>query len=753
MIKNPRIKYCYHIEFLDDDKALLVSERENTLLSSVIYNRVLYEISNNALSVDSLISKLEQDFSIFELYYTINDLENKGYIIEASTIYSKEVSAYWNSLGIDCNQLDKVLKEKTVSIQTIKPLNSDYFLKSFHEVGLNVTDNGVIKVVITDDYEKKELQEINREAMETKQPWVLVKPVGIELWLGPIFIPGQTGCWNCLKHRLNLNRPVNTFYRIQKETDDIPQLPVVKLSISSQISSNLLALELVKWIYFGKNENLEGKLISFDAHSLSSKSHILIKRPQCKTCGDPQEKQPQPKPIILKKSSICVTSMGGYREVSSEDTLEKYQHHISSITGVVQSLKPYNRIKNTPIYNYTSGNNMAIKSKTLFWLNSHIRSANGGKGKTWSQAKVGALCEAIERYSLCYHGDEPYITGSLKGLKTDGIHPNICMNYSEKQMQNRIELNQACSQFYSMIPVPFDESLKMSWTPVYSLNEKKFKYLPSCFSYAQYSVEDETNLFSYPDSNGSAAGNSIEEAILQGFLELIERDSVAIWWYNMIQKSEVDLLSFQEPYYLQLIEYYKTLNRSLYVLDLTSDLQIPTFAAISHRLNDQKENILFGFGAHVNAHIALERSIVELNQLLPIANKPETVKSKGEYLTKDKVFVDWLNNATMKNQPYLVPQNDKLKKKASDYLQLCNNNIYETIQFCIEKVAAQGMETLILDLTRQDVGLPVVKVIVPGLRHFWRRLAPGRLYDVPVKMKWLEKPLTEEELNPIGLFI
>ena len=63
------------------------------------------------------------------------------------------------------------------------------------------------------------------------------------------------------------------------------------------------------------------------------------------------------------------------------------------------------------------------------------------------------------------------------------------------------------------------------------------------------------------------------------------------------------------------------------------------------------------------------------------------------------------------------------------------------------------MEMLVLDQTRQDIGLNVVKVIVPGLRHFWQRLGPGRLYDVPVQMGWLDKPLTEEELNPIPLWM
>jgi ribosomal protein S12 methylthiotransferase accessory factor YcaO len=76
----------------------------------------------------------------------------------------------------------------------------------------------------------------------------------------------------------------------------------------------------------------------------------------------------------------------------------------------------------------------------------------------------------------------------------------------------------------------------------------------------------------------------------------------------------------------------------------------------------------------------------------------------------------------------------------------------QDIDHCRSIVEAQGMEMLVLDQTRADVGMPVVKVVVPGLRHFWPRYAPGRLYEVPVKMGWLEKPLREEELNPISIF-
>jgi ribosomal protein S12 methylthiotransferase accessory factor len=49
--------------------------------------------------------------------------------------------------------------------------------------------------------------------------------------------------------------------------------------------------------------------------------------------------------------------------------------------------------------------------------------------------------------------------------------------------------------------------------------------------------------------------------------------------------------------------------------------------------------------------------------------------------------------------------------------------------------------------------MPVVKVVVPGLRHFWPRFAPGRLFDVPVRLGRLPRPTAYADLNPIPLYV
>ncbi len=720
---------------------LLVAEHDSRIITAPIAIKILYYLTaaNHEVSIFD-------DFSTNEILLQLKQLEVKGIITKKTSIFSKEQEAFWQELGYDTSRLSKLFQQKTLKIISLGSTNISEFTSLCKTTGLSFSETPDIYIVLTDSYIHPELETLNQSFIEKQQPWLLIKLTGATPYIGPLFSPtiANMPCWSCLQHRLLLHDRENALYQTLHKTLKNIQRPLVTHQLAQQIVISRALLLLVEfWYTVHDTHVLQNHIHSINTKTGEITKHQIIKRPQCSHCGTPEILTQYPKPITLQRETSLATHHGGYRIYDAETTYNNYKHHISSITGIVPYVKPYHKSKDIPIFNYGSGKNIAMQSTSMFWLNLHLRSANGGKGKTDIQAKTGALCEAIERYCLMFPGATYTISNTFNALDR-AIHPNSCMLFSKQQYNERIKINASSTKFYSLIPDYLSKDQALDWSPVYNLTKKHFNYVPTAFCYAQYQTEaaTESKIYAYPDSNGAAAGNTIEEAILQGLFELIERDAAAIWWYNRIPRPAINLDTLQNSYVDQMQAHYKSLDRSLYVLELTVDTQIPVYAAISYCLKT-KRKILYAFGAHIDPTIAIERAIIELNQLLPI------VTSSSTYLTKDKTFIQWLDTQIITQHPFLQPDDiiDFTVK------QDIPTTIYDSINYSIKHLANLGLDVLIFNLTQPDIGMPVVKVIVPGLRHFWRRTAPGRLFDVPVKLGWLQQPYTEEQLNPISIFI
>ena len=125
----------------------------------------------------------------------------------------------------------------------------------------------------------------------------------------------------------------------------------------------------------------------------------------------------------------------------------------------------------------------------------------------------------------------------------EAIAPNDILLFSDAQSRQDAASADESGEA-QVAPVGFDPSARIEWSPVWSLRDGRFKYIPTTLLYFFYSGPAAFRA----DSNGCAAGNTIEEAIVQGFLELVERDAYAIWWYNRSQRAEVDLSQFDDSY-------------------------------------------------------------------------------------------------------------------------------------------------------------------------------------------------------------
>jgi ribosomal protein S12 methylthiotransferase accessory factor len=316
------------------------------------------------------------------------------------------------------------------------------------------------------------------------------------------------------------------------------------------------------------------------------------------------------------------------------------------------------------------------------------------------------------------------------------------MLFSDAQYAARSALDPAAPR-WRRVPPPLDPRAQIEWTPVWSPDERQPRYLPTMLLYGGYPAPPGL-AYCAADPTGSAAGNSLEEAVLQGTLELVERDALAIWWYNRVRRPAVALDATADPWVGRLVAWHESRGRALWALDLTTDLGIPVVAAVSSRLDGGAEAPLFGFGAHLDAGLALTRALLELAQI-----DAQVARAGEQGRALDPTLAAWLREATLAGQPYLVAAAGPPAAPTN----LETNDFREDIAICRRALARAGIGLYVLDQTRPDIGVAVAKVVAPGLRPFRPRFAPGRLYDVPVRLGWLAEPRAETDLNPIPFFL
>lgn len=749
MLIQPLLSPQYRV-FIDNDGVHLINENKKIHLQQDIY-KLIVPLINGRRTTDEIVDALENIIPAAQVFYAIMLMKTEGYLLETNGT-RPEVTAYWTDQNLDYLQVREQIKNIKLNIYNFSELKHETLKFKLKNYGFILEETSNFDIVLVDDYLQEQLEEFNLRALKLKRPWILAKPTGSTIWIGPVFRPNDTACWECLAHRLRINFSESYYFQNSGDTSNQSISSPIGLPSTIEMALNMLATETIKANVHTSDYTLDNNILTFNLNTYNSQLHRLTKRPQCLRCGNKQNDPPSP--INLKSNTKHFTLENGHRNSMPQETLQKYEHLVSPITGIIQSLESSS--SNAFMHVYTAGQNLAMQqieyrnnielTHTQNLKQRHLRSFSGGKGINDIQAKVSALCEAAERYSGVYRGDEYKIITTFKELGHKAIHPNSCMNFSDYQYKNRSLLNKG-QKWSHIIPHPFDEHEKISWTPLWSLTEKTFKYIPTSYCYYGY-TDSQNKIYCIGNSNGSAAGNTVEEAIFQGFMELVERDAVAIWWYNRIKRPTVDFKSFNIEYINNLYEYYQTVNREMWILDITHDLNIPTFVAISRNFNQPTEDIIFGFGTHIDAKIALVRAVTEMNQfyvLLPYKDYKD-----GEF---DKDILNWWNTASLENQPHFKPEISMPRKEITDYPIISSQDILKDLQYCKSQIEGQGMEMLVLDQTRPDISLPVVKVIVPGMRHFWNNFAPGRLYDVPMKMGWLQKSLKEKSLNPVMMFI
>lgn len=220
-------------------------------------------------------------------------------------------------------------------------------------------------------------------------------------------------------------------------------------------------------------------------------------------------------------------------------------------------------------------------------------------------------------------------------------------------------------------------------------------------------------------SNGLASGNTLSEAILHGLCEVIERDQLSLWLIDSMllrssAKTRVRLESINDDPCLKVIDTCKSVGLEVGLWYITSDLQIPAFTCIV--FSDCKTPFLqraAGHGAHPKKSVALFRAISEALQsrLTHISGSRDdlywsryrdviNIASGGSKVWTDMIF----------HEPEAVDFS-----QIADYTKAIDSTA-PVIDWVRSALSNAGLErALYLDLTQEEIAIPVSFVVVPGL--------------------------------------
>jgi bacteriocin biosynthesis cyclodehydratase domain-containing protein len=647
---------------------------------------------------DSYLVENPQHVKIFQSLPTENPPEefvrNGALMLASERNVSNSSSSLWTSSGLAADP--EALH--SVTIHALSTPGEDTLAKAFASVGIQLDAHGELDIVLVDDYMSSIMSEINTERMRKAKPWLPIKLVGHTIWIGPRFGAIQQGpCWMCLAHRLRENRWIAglTSGQSQSSLPREPSITATPLTLSLGVS--IVAKILGDWARGGQSWPIDLQLVTFDTRTLSISRHWVRRRPQCPVCGSDDRAVASAVPL-----SQIVSPISGIvpRFVRTEEMKAGFYHARADV------VQPCAEHPDRPILR---------------------PGMSTGKGRSLDRAEQGCLAEAIERYSIVFQGRES------ERLACDQDLPSIRLDelnhFSEGQYARRDQIN-AGDDERAWVPVALRPGQPIRWTLGRYLNEERGSvYLPSCYCYMWHPERE----YCPADTNGCAAGTTVDDATVRSLYELIERDAAAIWWFNRTIRPKVALSSFGDPDIESIGVEFTKMGRSLHLLDIRTDLPLPVYAAISAESDGAR--ILFGLGCHASAREAAYRALAELSQVWFWIGQKQTMTGPWHR---------WLAQVTLVNEPFLNGRGE------TSVLQFAKaDNIEAPLAYLVKELESRGFTPAMIDLSRPDLPLKVVRTAVPGLRHFWPRLGPGRLYDLPVALGWLDHAKTEQELNPI----
>ncbi len=319
-----------------------------------------------------------------------------------------------------------------------------------------------------------------------------------------------------------------------------------------------------------------------------------------------------------------------------------------------------------------------------------------GKGISKDHAKASAMMEGFERYSAERHDADETVIATIPEIAEKGnyIEPktlNLNQNLEKKDLSN----------------------IQLEWTLTHDLISNEDYYVPSNAVFHPYTNNTVENLFK-SNTNGLASGNILEEAILHGMFEVIERDAWSIFELTHKNYAQIDLDSIESEVVNDTIDKFESQGIKIKLMDFTADINIPTIAASADDTITKDAGLLtLGMGTHLDPEVAILRALTEVAQ-----SRATQINGARE----DTVRADFAREAgyeRMKriNKYYFRDEEEKINLEDID--NRSTTSIKEDIDIVKDELISNDISRILYaDLTRPELDVSVVRVIIPEMEVY-----------------------------------
>ena len=306
-----------------------------------------------------------------------------------------------------------------------------------------------------------------------------------------------------------------------------------------------------------------------------------------------------------------------------------------------------------------------------------------GKGASAAQSEASAVMELMERFSFfSFIHQSPFPLRRYRDLSAQAVSPAMLSRSVHDDTTD------------PAVIAKFLQDMPLRWAPAFNLTQGRPQWAPIDWFYL------------INEYNGPAAGNTLEEAVLQSLCEVVERHVGSVISQELRPTPVIDPDSLKDPVAIELVQKFQAQGIRLFLRDFSLDTGIPTVGALAYdpATFPERSEIVFTAGTASDPEKSLCRALTEIAQLAgDFENRTSYRPTLPKYLTLEEA-------GYLMDGPGAAISIEALPNLADDNLKV-------EIQRCVAALASIGLEVLVVDVTHPDLAVPAVYTIIPGA-HF-----------------------------------